>query len=371
MSSSYQLLFPGKTVFGRGKFAELAEELAALKERGKFCYVTGRHGADLVRQTLLLRTGGVVFSEISPEVTLAEIDALVDTARENCVRYFVGVGGGSAMDAAKAGALLYHHEEPAAEFFYGRAKLDRRRVGLILAPTTAGTGAEATANAVLRDPVTEIKQSIRHATMHADLAVVDPALTDSCPARVTACSGMDAFTQAVESFLSIRANDFTSPLALRAVQMIFHALPGAFRGETAARDLMAEASMITGIAFAQSGLGAVHGLCHPLGSVLHLGHGESCALLLESVLRRNFRAVPEKFAVLAKACDCDSAEQWIAAVAALRDQLGLPGTLKTGQLTEEKIQFILANCRSGSMKCNPVFLPDEEVRALLTEQRKA
>lgn len=166
----------------------------------------------------------------------------------------IGWGGGSAIDAAKTAAALMRQEGSVADYFYGRRKIGGKGCFFAALPTTAGTGAEITPNAVLTDPDTGIKQSIRHDTMFADIAIVDPELTWDCPPGVTAASGFDALTQGIESYLSKKANVASEALALKAAADVFTMLLPAVRESVLpARTMVAEGSMLAAMAFAQSG----------------------------------------------------------------------------------------------------------------------
>ncbi|MFA7184128.1 MAG: iron-containing alcohol dehydrogenase, partial [Victivallales bacterium] len=234
-------------------------------------------------------------------------------------------------------------------------------------PTTAGTGTEATPNSVLSDPDTDIKKSIRHDTMFPDLAIVDPELTYSCPANLTAHSGLDALTQAIESYISRNANAVSKALAARAVQLVFAALPKvcAELGDKNARRDMAEGSMIAALAFAQSGLGAVHGLGHPIGSKLHIPHGLCCAILLPKILRLNRDSCFEALDELALTCDCVGGGFFVDKIEKLCRSLNIPADLRAFGLKRDIFPFIVKNCRSGSMRSNPRNFEDGEVIEIL------
>ena len=246
-----------------------------------------------------------------------------------------------------------------------RAVVPERRNFLALLPTSAGPGAEVTGNAVITDRATGLKQSLRGPGMTADCALVDPELLYDAPAAVVAAAGFDALTQALESFLSRRSDALTRPLALSAARLLLDALPGACRNEAPALAAAARGSLLTGMAFASSGLGAVHGLAHPAGSALGVPHGVCCAILLPAVLKWNLPACRERFVELARGLDFAAPEELIDRVIGLRRELGLPDAFRAFGDVAAHMDFILKNCRSGSMKCNPRELSDAEAAALL------
>jgi alcohol dehydrogenase class IV len=359
---SYELRFPGETVFGEHTFAGLAARLPAA---GGVLIVGGRHAESRARELQAQLTGRrtAVRCDVTPELPLADVDRLIEAGRAIDAAVVVAIGGGSAIDAGKVTAALLPLAGSCADYFYHRRQIPGKGAFFAAVPTTAGTGAEATPNAVLSDPATGLKQSIRHPGMMPDLALVDPVLTWGCPHAVTAASGFDALTQAVEAGISRRANPVSFQLALTACRLLAAQLPGALRDEPAARAHVAEASMICGLAFAQSGLGAVHGIAHPLGSLLHIPHGVACAILLPAVLRFNAAHLSD----FAAAAGYRDAATLIKATIELRRKLELPENFKRWGLSAAHHDFIVANCRSGSMKSNPAELSDADVIAILEE----
>jgi alcohol dehydrogenase class IV len=198
---------------------------------------------------------------------------------------------------------------------------------------------------------------------------VDPHYTLTCPRAVTAASGLDALTQAIESYISVKATAATRPLARQAVRLIWPALPRAVADGTDrdARAAMAEGSMLTGLAFAQSGLGAVHGFAHPIGSLLKVTHGQTCAILLPHVLRYNASAAAADLDDLAHDLGLACRNCLIAEITQMLTDFGIPHTFAPHGLQAAHFPFILKNCRSNSMSCNPVPMPDADVMAMLAK----
>ena len=348
--------------FGRG----CRHQLRSLLPPGNTLVVCGRHSLERVRRELgMIRQ--CTFAVVSGELPLHELEAIVGSARRDSCRNFIGWGGGSAMDCAKAAAALTDAPLAVEDYFYNRAELPERENFLALLPTTAGTGAEITANAVIRDDATRIKQSLRGPGMTADAALIDPELLDNAPMAVTASAGFDALTQALESFTSIKTTPLCSSIAAAAAKLILNALERGCANDPAALDELARGSMMTGIAFASSGLGAVHGLAHPLGSVLDIPHGECCGTLLLPVLKRNAEYKPELFETLACDLGFSSKEALFAEIARLQSKLGIPEKFSAPELLADNMDFVIKNCRSGSMKCNQRQFSDDELRRLLEE----
>lgn len=381
---SFTIHTPRDIVFGRGKSAFLPDFLPASVKR--VLLVSGRHAAGTDAKAIAekLNESGretSIFAETMAEPSPGAVDTAAEAVRAWNADAIVAVGGGSVIDTAKAAAALSRLEGPCIDYFNGERELavtDRPFFAAL--PTTSGTGAEMTNNSVLTDPATKIKKSIRHPNMIADLAVVDPDLTADCPHDVTVASGLDALVQAVEAFVSPKGTDYTRALAKAAACKLYGALktivhePWKPADEKPAMDAafrvdMAEGSMLAGMAFAHAGLGAVHGLAHPVGSLLHVPHGVSCAILMLPVFQFNLNACSRLFCELARAFvprePHPDAALFIAAMRELSKGLGVPGNLRDYGLTEEHFPFIVANCRSNSMKNNPEPMSDEQVVTLL------
>jgi alcohol dehydrogenase class IV len=198
------------------------------------------------------------------------------------------------------------------------------------------------------------------------IAIIDPELTLSMSPALTAASGLDALTQAIESHLSLGAHATSQALALAAVRLLVRWLPAAYADGTdrEARIRVAEGSMLSAMAFGQSGLGAVHGLAHPIGHLLNLPHGHTCAVLLPYILRWNAPAKPAEFLELAATCGLKDGEDFVATIETMNREMSIPATF--AELRPEiHADYIVANCRSGSMKANPRPLDDNAVRALI------
>lgn len=358
---------PNEILFGCGERHKLAGRLP----EGGILIVAGRHSKRRVETELLPALAGRevrIVADVQPEPPLSGVERVLAAGREISAAGVIGWGGGSAIDTAKTAAALMRLGGSVADYFYGRRKITGKGCFFAALPTTSGTGAEITPNAVLSDPETGIKQSIRHDTMFADVAIVDPELTYDCPASVAAASGFDALTQAIESFLSKNANKASEALALKAAPDLFTMLLPAVRDASEpARVMVAEGSMLGAMAFTQSGLGAVHGIGHPLGSLLHVPHGVCCAVLLPALLRWNLPACRPKMEQLAGTLVRDTPEAMITEIEELRRAIGLPSDFRQYGLAPEHFDFIIRNCRSGSMKSNPRDLSDADVEAILRE----
>jgi len=368
MIRNYSLTYPAEILFGTGTLAQLPSRLASFD---RIMLVTGKSAAasGLLSQLETLLAGHELTSicGIASEPPLSEVNRLIDAGRHHGVRAVVAVGGGSIIDAAKAAACLIPADDRVEAYFDGKRHIAQKGLFFAALPTTAGTGAELTPNAVFVDERTQVKKSLRHKYLIPDLALVDPELTLSTPPEVTAASGLDALTQALESYLSLNASNASMALAEKAIMLIVGSLENAYHNGSylPARIDMAEGSMLTAMAFSHSGLGAVHGLAHPIGSLLHVPHGRACAILLPYVLRWNQPLAEDRLHYLAHRLGLRDAAALIDRVAHLGRKLQIPENFQAAGLRPEHFDFIVTNCRSGSMKCNPRPMSDDDVRNLL------
>ncbi len=345
-------------LFGRGVSAGLGARVGRFAER-----VILFHGATAVRAEWLaneLDAAGIAVARVAvaAEPDVALVEAATIAARDHGAGAVVALGGGAVIDAGKAvaalapapGGLMAHLEIVGA----GRP-LEAAPLPFVAVPTTAGTGAEVTANAVISVPQARRKVSLRDDRMLADLAVVDPALTDGCPGRVTLASGLDAVTQVIEPYLSSRANRLTDALARDAIPAGLAALARLMTQEDPdARDTMSHVSLAGGLCLANAGLGAVHGLAGPVGGVSGAPHGAVCGALLPHVLAANAAAgadparIAELRGLIAAAVGPDLAG-WA------RDH-GLPGLGEMGLARADIAAVAEAAEGSSSMRSNPVRL---------------
>lgn len=227
-----------------------------------------------------------IYTDIAPEPPLAIGEKLVDFTRKHPFDLVIGVGGGSALDLAKLAAVLATHDGKVADYLNltGTKTVDNKGLPKILIPTTSGTGSEVTNISVLSLDTT--KDVVTHDYLLADVAIVDPALTISLPAKVTAATGVDALTHAIEAYVSVNANAVTDALALQAIRLISQSIRTAVHNgqDKQARTDMSYGSYLAGLAFFNAGVAGVHALAYPLGGQFHIAHGDSNAVLLPYVM---------------------------------------------------------------------------------------
>jgi alcohol dehydrogenase class IV len=278
-----------------------------------------------------------IYTDVEPEPSIDCAERLVEFAREGNFDCVIGLGGGSALDLAKLAAVISKNEGSTADYLNltGTKQLKHEGIPKILIPTTAGTGSEVTDIAVLSLKGT--KDVVTHNYLLANVAIVDPQLTLSVPKRVTAATGIDALTHAVEAFLSVNATEATDALALKAVKLIGGALKTAVEkgDDEAARTAMSNGSYLAGLAFFNAGVAGVHALAYPLGSQFKLPHGESNAVLLPYVMKfissscaKKMNTICHILADEVKQVDDWSSEDYLQLFYYLVKDVGLPTTLK-------------------------------------------
>jgi len=374
----FEFATAGRIIFGRGTLKELAPAATTFGKRA--IVVTGKSTKRAGPVLELLKNAGVEARTASfpGEPRIPAIQESVGQAREFGAEFVIGFGGGSAIDAAKAIAALLTN--PGDIFNYleviGRAQpLRQTPLPWIAIPTTAGTGAEVTRNAVLLSPEHRVKVSLRHPMLLPRLAIVDPALTDSLPPDVTASTGLDALTQLIEPYLSARANPVTDSICLEGMKRA-RSLRRAYANDPAAREDMSVASLFGGMALANAGLGAAHGFAAPIGGMFDAPHGAVCAALLPHAMEINLRAlrqrgpaeIARRFEDVARILTANPqacAEEGIAWVTELCGDLQIRGLRIYGIGQEHVAELCDKASVSSSMKANPVTLTKEELRELL------
>ncbi len=300
LASPIDLVRPQEIAFGAGTLSRVARFLA---ERGYRRPLVVADAFNAGRVDLLGLTGAItVFGTVKPEPDLPNLDAvlaLADEVRPDCV---IGFGGGSAMDLAKLVAVLPGSGQTLRDVV-GPEKVLGRRIGLVQVPTTAGTGSEAGTRALVTDPEAQAKLAVQSHHMLADLAVIDPDLTMTVPAAVTAATGVDAMAHCVEAFTSRKAHPAIDLYALEGARLVGRYLPRAVAdgADREARAGLALASLYGGFCLGPVNTTAGHAVAYPLGTRHHIAHGLACAAIFPHTLAFNAPAVPEKTAQVLQA----------------------------------------------------------------------
>ena len=365
----FSLLMPPKIIFGYGAVSAFSE--AALPGK-RAVIVTGKASSkkngSLKKIKSILKKRKIkcfVFNGAEPEVSVETVDKCAAFARFKKADVFIGLGGGSALDCAKAACGIFREKRSVKDFLDSRAKIKKEPGYLVAIPTTAGTGSEVTKNAVLTYTEKRIKISLRGEKLVPALVVADPDLTLSMPKKVTAMSGMDALSHAIESYFSKGANDFTKALSLEAIKLITGNLYTAYKKprNREARYNVLLGSLTAGLAFANGGLGAVHGIGHPAGAILKIPHGLVNAVLMPHVIRFNLSRCKKELKALNKAVNGDI----IKIILLLNRKMKIPAKLgkirKNAKLKTDDI--VGTTAYTGSMSYNPVKMDEAKVYKIL------
>ena len=371
-----------RILFGPGTVTDVLSAAAALGRRALLVTGSDAERSAPLRRRLSEHDIAIVTMAVAGEPTVETVRTGVQCAREEACELIIGVGGGSALDAGKAIAALLTNGGDPLDYLevIGRGRaLTKPSAPYIAIPTTAGTGAEVTRNAVLASPEHHVKVSLRSPFMFPRLAVIDPELTYSLPPAITASTGLDALTQLIEPFVSNTANPLTDALCREGMRRAARSLRRAYENgsDAAAREDMALASLFGGLALANAKLGAVHGCAAPLGGLFPAPHGAVCARLLPHVMEANIRALqthgagsPTRYAEIARIltgraeATISESIEWVRTLCA---DLKIPGLSQYG-LTEARIPSVVAEAqRASSTKGNPVVLSDRELAAVLQQ----
>lgn len=297
------------------------------------------------------------------ETVLAEAVAL---ARRQPVDAVVGFGGGSALDLAKLAAVLAV-DPRGVEELYGIGRVGRRGLPTLMIPTTAGSGSEVSQDAVLTDRDAGTKRGVKDPNLVPDVALVDPATTDSCSAAVTAASGLDALCHAIEAWTNRRANPLCDLYAERAIRLVRRHLEAAVEGaSTAARDGMAEASLLAGLAFSPVGTGAVHACGYPLSGMWGLAHGLANSLMLPSIVAFNQPATEQKVERLREIFETDDLPE---ALRQLARRAGAPTRLRDAGVERDSIHRMaaIAALDRRHLAANPRSMDAGDLERVFTE----
>lgn len=346
--------------------------------------VTGQNPLRAKRLMALLADSGVssVPFAIEGEPKVSTVQMGVSKAKEAECELVISMGGGSAIDAGKAVAAMLTNEGELLDYLevIGRGQTQTRPSAPFMAiPTTAGTGSEVTRNAVLSAPEHRLKVSMRSQWMLPGLALVDPELTHGLPPAMTASTGLDALTQLIEPYVSSRANPLTDPICVEGMGRVARSLRPAFNDghNPAARHDMAVASLFGGLALANAGLGAVHGLAGPIGGMFPAPHGAVCAALLPHVFEMNLRALRQRqpaceavnrFETVARlltgkpAAKAEQGSDWLRE---LVNDLRIPGLSAYGLSPAHTSEVVSKAAKASSMKANPLVLTPEELSEAL------
>ena len=370
-STDWNFHLPTRILFGWNRWREVPALAATLG---------AQHAFVMVGKSFLAKIGGVsgleaalkplaitVFAEIEENPSITTVEKAAALCRRAGAEVMVAIGGGSVLDAAKAVALLQTNEGSIRDYLDGQRKPVRRGPPLIAVPTTAGTGSEVTPYAVITNPEKHAKPSIGFPESFPDFAIVDPELTLSMPKEVAVSSGLDAFTQAMEGFWSLRSTEMTRAMSFRAIVLLYRHLEAAcLTQDRTAVEKVALGSVIGGAQMAICGNTALHPLSYPLTLDYGLRHGAACAIYLPAFLRYNAPNLGPWFDDLLAVLGLKNAEHFADDLAAKMERLGAPTRLSALGVPKAAIPNIIAyNGVARAAGFNPRPLSNEDLVSIL------
>lgn len=386
--ANFEFVAPARILFGSGQFERLGELSAKLGKRALIAFNGSEPLANAAKDRLAAAGLSSNLFRQRGEPTVSDVNSATEIARKEQADFIVGLGGGSAIDAAKAVAALVSNGGSALDYMevVGRGqKLIRPSIPWIAIPTTFGTGAEATKNAVIGAPDRGFKASIRGAQLLAKIVLVDPVLGKDVPSKVIAQSGMDALCQLIESYTSNGAGPMTDGLAMTGLKRAPSALKRAYQNsqDLDALSDMALAAMLSGMTLANAGLGAVHGFAAPLGANFPIPHGAVCAALLPNVVRANVAALRAsskdhptlaRYAHIGRAAgaapataDADTVEFLIQFLFDLSQDLHIQPLSAFGVEDKDVDRIVALARKASSMRFNPIVLDDAVLASVLRD----
>jgi alcohol dehydrogenase class IV len=379
---SFELSVPEKVIFDKGCLARLEQLVAGYGDRALVVHGANPDRAQLVKGLLVKSGFETHLYSVGGEPTVEDIAKGVEEAKRKNVTLVIGIGGGSAIDAGKAISGLATNTGDIYDYLevIGRGNpLTKSGLACVAIPTTAGTGAEVTKNSVIASLEHKVKVSLRSPFLLPRIALVDPELTYSLPAKVTIATGLDALTQLIEPLVSTRANPVTDGLCREGIPRVARSLPAVVQNgkDFAAREEMSLASLFGGLALANAGLGAVHGFAGPIGGMFNAPHGLVCGILLPFVVDANIKALrsrtPNSIALgrydeigqLLTASHQAHAADGLAWLKDLNKTLNVPRLSSLG-IPKESIPEIAGKAaKASSMKANPIELTLPELEEIL------
>jgi alcohol dehydrogenase len=378
MNSISTFKIANKLITGNGATTRLPEEAARLNMKNPLIVtdeILEKIGVTEKITILLKGFSGGMYTGVKPEPELSLVQECKDVFVAGEHDGLIALGGGSAIDIAKAVSAFASFDGPLQDLI-GTDLVPEKGAPIIAIPTTAGTGSEVTNISILSDTEAQLKKGIVSDYLLPDVAIVSPEMTLTMPKSVTAASGIDALVHAIEAYISINASPITDALAIGAMKMIAKDLPKAYANPNniQARESMATASLMAGMAFGNAGVAAVHALAYPLGGRYHIPHGVSNALLLPYVMEWNKIACPERFRDIAEALgentaglnETDAAELAVKRMRDLCEMVNIPKGMRFFDIPEEDIRSMAEDASEITrlLKNNPRVLSTDDIEAI-------
>lgn len=372
---NWEYLQPVVIKFGCGIRKELKESARSLGCKNGLLvsdpfFVNSGLAEQIVSESDGMLTG--IYGGVSPNPDVTEVDECARIIKENNHGFVAALGGGSALDCAKAAASICLTEDSIRKYHGTGVAMPTEHLPLLALPTTAGTGSEVTCVSVLTDHENGKKSPIVSNGFYPTEALIDPELTYSMPPKVTAGTGIDVLCHALEGFWSKGHQPVCDALALHAAKLVFRYLKTAYENpsDKTAREKMAEASVTAGLAFTLPKTTASHACSFPLTNIYHIPHGEACGLTLDYFARINASADDGRLEEFARELGFAGADEMADAIHKLKEELGLRNDLADLSLNEEQIEELVRISRHPNLYNNPVEITDEMLREMYTKLAK-
>jgi len=360
---SWNFNLPVKILFGRNRALEVVDLTKPLGDGLLICDPFLVDGP--ARQLIAVSAGRIaeVFSSVSPNPSVEEVDACCDAIRRLDAKYLIAMGGGSVMDVAKAASVIIFGDDRTRAYHTGGKALPQKRLPVFAIPTTAGTGSEVTSVSVLTDRELGVKAPMGSPLFNMDTAIVDPVLTLSVPPRVTASTGLDVLAHAIEGYWSVHHQPICDATAMYATKLVFQNLMRVYNNpqDIDGRERMCEASLLAGIAFSHPKTTGSHACSYPLTNVYGMPHGEACAFTLDAFIRINADA---RVLELARYSGFDSVDAMADAVYDLKRRTGMKLTLADAGIKTEDVPELVKASMHPNMLNNPVAMDAEAIERL-------
>lgn len=374
LDETWKYLSPTKIVFGVHTFESLKKYVLELNIPKKILLVTGlssmnRFGYIELCRRMLYDKSLYIFDRIKPNPTVSDLQEAIRFLKSSEVELVVSLGGGSVLDAGKILAAMATNHDPLEDYLSGKKSLENKPLPFIAIPTTSGTASEVTSWATLWDMEYKKKFSLSHPWMFPDYAIIDPELTVHMPPKVTAITGMDALTHAIESCWSKSSQPISDAFALHAIRLIRKNITNACNEpkNLEARTNMSLASLFAGLAFNNTKTAACHSISYPMTIHFDIPHGLAVSITLKEVIKFNNQAVPQKVQQIVEAFDSKSLDSFFEDMPKLMQDIGLPVFLRDLDLKETDLEIIIQeSVNPDRMKNNPVELSHKDVRQILT-----
>jgi alcohol dehydrogenase len=359
---------PVDIAFGNGKIKDLYTILNDLNLKNGILVADPIFAQNGLASKVIEYSKGLLlatFSDITPNPEVTSVDKCADLIREKNLEFVLALGGGSSLDCAKAAASVAKTNDSIVLYHSQGKKFGKDSLPLIAVPTTAGTGSEVTPVAVLSDPKKGIKAPLVCNNFYPNLAVIDPELTLTVPKKITASTGVDVLSHALEGFWSVNHQPICDAMALHAAELVFKYLPKAYNdgSDIEAREKMAEASLIAGLAFGLPKTTGSHACSFPLTSVYHIPHGEACAFTLDAFVRIN-GAENERINDFAKKLGFKDYNEMADRILQMKIEMGLKTTLEEAGIKLEDVDKLAELSQHPNMLNNPVKMPLKDIKDL-------